>query len=160
MPPFAIEPALSAADIAAVAGLFRAYQVSLAVDLCFQGFEAELAGLPGDYAPPRGALLLARNAEGEPVGCVALRPLDAGGIGEMKRLYVAPEGRGGGLGRALLRAIVSCASEAGYAEIRLDTLPDMSAAQALYRSEGFEAAAPYYETPIGGTVFMRRRLRD
>ncbi len=160
MPPFSIEPAVSAADIADVAGLFRAYQASLAVDLCFQGFEAELAGLPGDYAPPRGALLIARTAQGAPIGCAALRPLEASGIAEMKRLYVAPEGRGAGLGKALLAAILSEAKRAGYTEIRLDTLPEMAAAQALYRAAGFEDAAPYYATPIGGTVFMRRRLAE
>ena len=157
---FRISHATSDGDIAAVAALFAAYAASLSVDLCFQGFDAELAGLPGDYAPPRGALLVARDGTGAAIGCAALRPLGANGIAEMKRLYVAPAGRRLGLGKALLAAILAAARQAGYAEIRLDTLPEMTAAQALYRSAGFEDAAPYYATPIGGTLFMRRSLAE
>ncbi|WP_029006102.1 GNAT family N-acetyltransferase [Azorhizobium doebereinerae] len=154
----AITPVRTPADLAAVAGLFRAYAAALDVDLAYQDFAAELAMLPGKYAPPGGELLLARDEAGTPVGCVALRPLEAPGCCEMKRLYVAPEGRGGGLGRRLAEAIVAAAERIGYGEIRLDTLPAMAGAQALYGKLGFETTAPYYATPVAGTLFLRRRL--
>ncbi|MGE0764836.1 MAG: GNAT family N-acetyltransferase [Hyphomicrobiaceae bacterium] len=153
-----IAPATSPADMAAAAELMRAYAASLGVDLAFQDFSAELATLPGKYAPPRGALLIARDAGGEPVGCVALRPLGDDGGCEMKRLYVAPEGRGVGLGRRLAQAIIAEARSLGCREMRLDTLPSMRGAIALYRSLGFVATAPYYDTPIAGTVFLRLDL--
>ncbi|MEZ5817173.1 MAG: GNAT family N-acetyltransferase [Hyphomicrobiaceae bacterium] len=149
-----IARARSPADVAAVAVLFRAYAASLDVDLAYQDFEAELASLPGMYAPPRGALLLARDEAGAPLGCVALRPLQSPGSCEMKRLYVAPEGRGVGLGRRLAEAIVEDARRLGYREMRLDSLPTMSSAIALYRRLGFVETAPYYATPVAGTVFM------
>ncbi|MCP8937224.1 GNAT family N-acetyltransferase [Alsobacter sp. SYSU M60028] len=158
--PFTISPVETADDLAAAAGLFRAYATSLDVDLAYQGFAAELAGLPGLYAPPAGALLLARGGDGAPLGCVALRPTGAPGACEMKRLYVAPEGRGLGLGVALVRAALAAASRAGYAEIRLDTLPSMHEAIALYRKLGFDPIEPYYDTPVAGTLFLRRRLDD
>lgn len=145
-------------DLAAVAALFRAYAASLDVDLAYQGFEAELAGLPGKYAPPDGRLLLARSANGAPIGCVALRPLDLPGCCEMKRLYVAPEGRGTGLGGRLVEAVIREAESAGYGEMRLDSLPSMGPAIALYRRRGFEEMTPYYDTPVAGTVFLRRML--
>jgi GNAT superfamily N-acetyltransferase len=157
-PAFEIAPASSSADIAAVVALFRAYAASLEVDLAYQGFEAEVAGLPGKYAPPDGELLLARGADGEALGCVALRPLDEAGCAEMKRLYVLPAGRGTGLGRGLVEAIVERALALGYRELRLDTLPSMTEAIALYRQRGFEPMAPYYATPIEGTVFLRLTL--
>lgn len=144
-------------ELADIAGLFRAYAASLDIDLCFQDFAAELAGLPGKYAPPEGDLFLARDAAGVPIGCAAFRPL-ADGVAEMKRLYVTPEGRGQGLGRFLAEAVIEAASRAGYREICLDTLPSMKAALALYRGCGFEATGAYYKTPIEGTVFLRRRL--
>lgn len=153
-----ISPAIGAADLAAVAMLFGDYAASLEVDLAYQDFVAELAGLPGNYAPPHGALLLARSGEGEPIGCVALRPMAAAGRCEMKRLYVAPAGRGTGLGRALMQALIIEARRIGYAEMWLDTLPTMAAAQGLYRAAGFEMAEPYYDTPVAGTVFMRRMI--
>lgn len=140
--------------MADAARLFRAYAASLPIDLAYQGFEAEVTGLPGAYAPPRGALLLARSSTGEAIGCVALRLLTVDGLCEMKRLHVAPEGRGAGLGRALAEAILGEARRLGYREMRLDTLPSMTAALALYRSLGFVDVAPYYETPIAGTVFL------
>ncbi len=154
----AISPALARADIAAVVTLFRAYAASLPVDLAYQSFETELAAMPGKYAPPRGALLLARNAAGTPVGCVALREMERPGACEMKRLYVAPAGRGAGLGKRLVETLVDAARAAGYHEMWLDTLPTMAEAQALYRKLGFEVAEPYYATPVVGTLFMRRRL--
>lgn len=152
-----ISPAVAAADIGAATALMRAYAASLATDLAYQGFEAEMAAMPGKYAPPEGALLLARRADGTAVGCVALRPLGAGAA-EMKRLYVAPEGRGTGLGRRLVEAVIGEARRLGYREIRLDTLPAMREARALYRQLGFEPCAPYYDTPVAGTAFMRLRL--
>ncbi len=153
-----IRVAQTAADLRAAAGLFRAYAASLPVDLAYQDFDAELAALPGKYAPPAGALLLARAADGTPLGCAALRPLDAPGTCELKRLYVCPHGRGQRVGEALVLALIEAAEHIGYAEMRLDTLPSMASAQALYRRLGFETTAPYYDTPVAGTVFMRRKL--
>ena len=153
---FHIASALTPDDLAAVATLFRAYAASLTVDLAYQNFEQELAGLPGSYAPPLGVLLLARGGDGIPLGCVALRAMSDAGCCEMKRLFVSPAARGSGLGRALIAAISSEARTLGYREIRLDSLPEMTEAIALYRNMGFEAMPPYYETPIIGTVFLRR----
>jgi ribosomal protein S18 acetylase RimI-like enzyme len=145
-------------DLDAIRLLFRAYAASLPVDLAYQDFAAELAGLPGAYAPPGGTLLLARDSNAVPLGCAALRPMPQAGWGEMKRLYVAPEARGLGVGRALAEAVIAAARQAGYRELRLDTLPAMTSAQALYRQLGFTPVAPYYDTPIEGTVFLARRL--
>lgn len=158
-PPAAVlASATSSADLQAVAGLMRAYADWLGIDLSFQDFEAELATLPGKYAPPAGALLLARLSDGEAVGCVALRPLPEAGCCEMKRLYVAPEGRGLGLGRRLAEAIIAEARRRGYCEMRLDTLPSMESAIAIYRRLGFVDMEPYYDTPVPGTVFLRLDL--
>jgi GNAT superfamily N-acetyltransferase len=148
----------TAGDLETAKGLFEEYAASLGVDLAYQNFAAELAGLPGRYAPPEGALLLARGEAGEPLGCVGLRPLAPLGCCEMKRLYVSPRARGLGLGRALVDAVLSEAARIGYREMRLDTLPSMAGAIALYRSAGFEPVAPYYDAPIAGTIFLRRRL--
>jgi ribosomal protein S18 acetylase RimI-like enzyme len=155
---FHILPATSSSDLAAAAVLFRAYAASLAIDLAYQDFEAELAALPGKYAPPSGALLLARGSQSEALGCVALRPLGENGICEMKRLYVDQPARGLGLGKALVEAILNEAIRLGYAEMRLDTLPSMQAALALYASFGFERINAYYHTPVADTVFMAKRL--
>jgi ribosomal protein S18 acetylase RimI-like enzyme len=160
---FSIAPATSARDVAAVQELFRAYAASLPVDLGYQGFATELAGLPGKYAPPDGALLLATSPEGAAAGCVALRRLDAPESSEraaceMKRLYLVPEARGSGLGRALAEAIIAEARRLGYREMRLDSLPSMGAAIALYRRLGFVDIAPYYDTPVEGTTFLAFRL--
>lgn len=158
--PYRIDQAQAPAEIAAVARLFRDYAGSLPVDLAYQDFEAELASLPGKYAPPAGALLIARDAQGEALACVALRPMAAAGCCEMKRLYVAPRGRGLGLGRATAEAVCAEAARLGYHEIRLDTLPSMTEAMALYARLGFEPIAPYYDTPVAGTRFLARRLTD
>ncbi|MFH5925065.1 GNAT family N-acetyltransferase [Roseomonas xinghualingensis] len=159
---FWIGPASSGAGMDAVRRLFSAYAASLEIDLAYQNFAAELAGLPGQYAPPAGALLLARGLEGgneaEPLGCVALRPMPANGCCEMKRLYVSPRGRGLGLGRALVEAIVAEALRIGYREMRLDTLPSMAGAIALYRKAGFTPTEPYYDTPVADTIFLARPL--
>ena len=144
------------ADIPAVRLMLREYVDWIALDLAFQEIDAELAGLPGDYAPPRGALLIAIEGE-RYLGMIALRPID-GTIAEMKRLYVRPEARGRGLARRLIALICEQAKALGYREIRLDTLPKMLGAQALYEGLGFRDIEPYYDTPIEGTRFMARTL--
>ena len=146
-------------DLRDVTMLFEAYAASLPVNLAYQGFEEELASMPGDYAPPRGALLLARAPTGEPLGCVGLRPLEEAGTCEMKRLFVVPAARGLQLGRALAEATIAAACERGYARLRLDTLPSMTAAISLYGQLGFAPIAPYYEGAPEGTHFMQRELR-
>ncbi len=138
--------------------MFDAYTVSLGIDLAFQGLAAERADLPGRYARPAGVLLLARGRAGAPLGCVGLRPVPPDGCCEMKRLYVAPRGRGLGLGRALVEAVIAEAVRIGYRHMRLDTLPGMGGAIALYREAGFLPIAPYYETPLDGTIFLERCL--
>jgi len=152
-----IAAASSAGDIAQAAGLFRSYAASLDIDLAYQDFATELAGLPGKYAPPAGALLLARGDAGRPLGCVAMRPLGPA-VCEVKRLYVAPGARGLGLGRELIAAVLAEARRSGYREARLDTLPTMAAAMALYGRAGFVEIAPYYDTPVAGTRFFARTL--
>jgi ribosomal protein S18 acetylase RimI-like enzyme len=157
-PCFYIAPIRTPDDLAAVVKLFRAYASSLDVDLSYQNFEVEMEAMPGKYAPPAGELLLARTSNGTPVGCVGLRPVEPHGCCEMKRLYVSPEGRGFGLGERLVAAVVREAERIGYREMRLDTLPSMAGAIALYRKSGFEPIEPYYDTPVIGTIFMRLTL--
>lgn len=152
-----IRQAFQIADLEQVRQLFMAYAQSLPIDLAYQDFDAELAALPGKYAPPGGALLLALNGSGNAIGCAAVRPLEDG-VCEMKRLYVAPDGRGTGAGRKLAQAVIAAARGMGYREMRLDTLPTMTAAQALYAMLGFELIEPYYDTPVENTVFMALRL--
>jgi putative acetyltransferase len=140
--------------------IFQEYARSLDVDLCFQNFEAELSGLPGDYAEPRGALLLAL-VDGHVAGCCALRPLDNvdyPNASEMKRLYVRKAFRGSGLGRQLAEAILDTARRAGYSCVLLDTLDDMEAARALYEDLGFEEIPPYYHSPIVGAHYLKADL--
>jgi ribosomal protein S18 acetylase RimI-like enzyme len=148
--------AQSEQDRAQVRVLFKEYAASLGVDLCFQRFEQELAELPGKYAPPDGAILIAVEGE-EMVGCVALRKIDVG-IGEMKRLYLRPAFRGKGAGRNLALAIIEEARRIGYSRLRLDTLPVMNEARNLYRSLGFRKIEPYTFNPIEGTLYLELAL--
>lgn len=144
------------ADIAAARELFAEYARSLDVDLSFQDFEMELVQLPGNYSPPAGCMLLA-YAEGALCGCVALRMLDAECC-EMKRLYVRPAFQGRGIGRALAESIIHQARRIGYDRMRLDTLPEMQAARALYISLGFREIPAYCFNPVAGTMFMELKL--
>lgn len=169
-----------AQELAEAQAIFREYAMSLKIDLCFQNFEQELAGLPGDYAEPRGALLLAlveTSATQAPsaapslvrpdgrslqvAGCCALRPLDTvdyANAAEMKRLYVRPGFRGLGLGRQLVEAVLDAARGAGYACVLLDTLDDMESARALYEDLGFVEVPPYYHNPIAGSHYLKVEL--
>ena len=155
---FTIADATSPDDLRTVATLFTAYAEALGIDLCFQDFATELQTLPGKYAAPHGALLLARGADGTPLGCVALRPSKPEGYCEMKRLYVSPAARGMGLGEALATAILAHARAAGYRSMHLDSIPQLTQALALYRKLGFTECAPYYDTPLTDTVFLTRSL--
>jgi putative acetyltransferase len=143
-------------EVQQVQELFWEYAASLGFDLDFQDFENELAGLPGEYTPPAGGLILAIE-EGQTAGCVALRKI-SGKTCEMKRLYVRPEFRGKGIGRRLARAIIEEAGKIGYARMRLDTVPSMREATSLYRSLGFKEIGPYRYNPIKGALFMELPL--
>jgi ribosomal protein S18 acetylase RimI-like enzyme len=144
-------------DLARIRELFREYQDFLGVNLCFQGFEEELAGLPGRYAPPTGALLLAMDGE-ETAGCVALREIEPG-VCEMKRLFVRTSYRGQGLGRRLAEAIIAAARGIGYRTMLLDTLEQLKEAIGLYESLGFRRIPPYYANPLPGVIYWELRLK-
>jgi len=147
----------SGANIERIRALFLEYEQSLGVDLCFQGFTQEVASLPGAYAPPRGRLLIALDDAGAAAGCVGLRPL-GDEMCEMKRLYVRPSARGKSAGRALSTRVIEEARAAGYRTMRLDTLPMMREAHALYETLGFRRIAPYYPNPVPGAIYMERPL--
>jgi putative acetyltransferase len=150
------EAVSSAEQIEIARSLFREYEQSIGISLCFQGFEKELASLPGDYAPPGGRLMLAQ--EGNRIaGCGALRPLSPDAC-EMKRLYVRDSFRGRGAGRLLAQTLLAEARAIGYRVMRLDTLPSMTSAIPLYRSLGFREIAPYTQNPVEGALFMEKEL--
>ena len=159
-PQIAIVAVHTAAQLQSTRELMREYGASLGVDLCFQNFDAELAGLPGEYAPPGGALLLAL-VDGEAAGCVAMRPLpdsDHVNACEMKRLYVRRAFRQFGLGRRLAQQLMDLATQAGHSCMLLDTLDDMEAARGLYQSLGFVEIPPYYFNPIPGAHYLKVEL--
>nr|WP_315428569.1 GNAT family N-acetyltransferase [uncultured Albidiferax sp.] len=146
-----------AGELDATRAIFQEYATQLGVDLCFQSFDEELASLPGEYAPPRGALLLAL-VDGELAGCCALRPLDSAdyaNASEMKRLFVRKAFRGFGLGRQLAEAALDAARAAGYSCVLLDTLDDMESARTLYEELGFSEVPPYYHNPIPGAHYLK-----
>jgi ribosomal protein S18 acetylase RimI-like enzyme len=144
------------ADIPGVRLMLEEYVRWIGLDLAFQEIEEELAGLPGEYAPPRGALFVAEE-DGRLLGMIGVRSFE-GAICEMKRLYVRPEARGRGLAKQLIAAALDQARRLRYSEIRLDTLPMMGDAQSLYVALGFADIPPYYDTPIAGTRFMAKKI--
>lgn len=161
MPPsadagFTLHDATSSADVDLVRTLFLEYEQGLGISLCFQNFAQEVASLPGDYAPPGGRLVLARH-DGAPAGCIALRRLDDATC-EIKRLYLRPAYRGRGFGFQLAIACIGTARRLGYARMRLDTLPVMQDAIALYRALGFRDVAPYRDNPVPGALYMELAL--
>lgn len=143
-------------DLETIRELFKEYAAQIGTDLCFQGFSAELAGLPGDYRAPGGTLLLA-TAQGTAAGCVGVRRWDAATC-EMKRLYVRPEFQRSGLGRILVERTIEWSAAQGYGRIVLDTLPSMAAAQRLYERLGFVDIEPYRANPVAGARYMGRHL--
>jgi len=156
---FAIAQAHSAEDLHSTRALFQAYAIGLGLDISFQDFENELATLPGKYAPTSGALLLAKStSRGKAIGCVGLRPLQPEGTCEMKRLYVSPEGRGTGVGKALAEAVIAEAKRLGYERLVLDTLGSMTTPLKLYRGLGFKDIEPYYHNPLEDVVFLELTL--
>jgi len=148
----------TAEQVSIASELIQEYAASLNFNLCFQGFEDEIRSMPGKYAPPAGRLLTALW-DGRPAGVIALRPLEEAGLCEMKRLYVRPEFRGHQIGRILAQRIINDATEAGYSRMRLDTVAGkMDRAIAMYRELGFAETDPYYQTPVGQTLFMELAL--
>jgi GNAT superfamily N-acetyltransferase len=147
----------AAPDVSVIRTLFREYADSLGFSLDFQDFEGELAALPGFYAPPGGALLLA-TVDGAPAGCAGLRPLEDS-IGELKRVYVRPDARGHGIGRRLTETILAIARDAGYERIRLDTAPGLEIAHGLYERMGFYEIPSYNGNPVPGVRFLELELR-
>lgn len=145
------------ADLLQTKEIFLAYAKAINIDLCFQDFDTELANLPGDYSPPRGALLLAW-VDQKLAGCCALRPIDSSdyaNAAEMKRLFVRPEFRGLGLGRQLAESVIDAARMSGYDSVLLDTLDDMEIARAMYEDLGFKEIPPYYHNPLAGAHYLK-----
>ena len=157
-PEISIASARFPEDGQVVRELFAEYADSLGIDLSFQGFAAELAQLPGKYAPPLGDILLARDVAGTALGCVALRSTVMPGTGEIKRLYLRPAVRGQALGRRLAEAVIVRARKAGHVRLVLDTLATMHAARRLYAALGFRPVPPYYDNPLPGTLYMALEL--
>jgi ribosomal protein S18 acetylase RimI-like enzyme len=171
-PKFYIKSATTPQDLEHTKELFTTYADSLPISLTFQNFDAEIASLPGLYSPPTGAIFLAypnppsnypESQMAEPIGVIALRPLPnthpTSKICEMKRLYLAPASRGLGIGKRLAAEVITEAKRLGYVEMRLDTLPSMVGARALYKGLGFVETEKYYNTPIEGTMFLSKDLR-
>jgi len=156
---FSILPARSATELISAAALFRAYAATLPIDLGPQGFSQELEALPGIYGPPGGELLLAKRGD-HVLGCIGLRPLEPPRIAEIKRLFVRPQARKTGVGKALVAAAIATAERLGYGEIKLDTLPQMTSAIALYKGHGFAPIAPYGSHPYPGLVTLGKVLGD
>lgn len=153
-----IVEATSAEQIEQVRNLFSEYRSQLPVEYCFRSFDAEIAGLPGVYAPPKGALLLA-TVVGQPVGCVGLRPFPRNGSCEMKRLYVRPGFRGSKLGKQLVERVLREAVLRGYSSMRLDSHPPtMQAAVEMYRKLGFREVGPEPLEPVEGLIYMELAL--
>ena len=150
---FTISPARSATELISAAALFRAYAASLPVDLAPQGFSQELKSLPGVYGPPGGELLLAKRGD-HVLGCIALKALEPPRVAEIKRLFVRPQARKTGVGQALVAAAIACARQLGYGEIKLDTLPEMQSAIALYKRNGLVSIPPYGSHPYPGLVTL------
>jgi ribosomal protein S18 acetylase RimI-like enzyme len=148
---------VSSPEITEAKALFEEYADWIGLDLAFQGFDDELARLPGEYAPPRGALLLAIDGDAA-LGCVGLRPFDWPRVAELKRLYVRPQGRGKGLGLLLTQAALSLGRNAGYEHVRLDTLPTMGSAQRLYEALGFHEIGAYRFNPVDGARYLELGL--
>ena len=155
---FIIAPARSATEMTSAAALFRAYAATLPIDLAPQGFSQELESLPGIYGPPGGELLLAKRGD-HVLGCIAIKAL-APGVAEIKRLFVRPKERKAGIGKALVQAALVAARQLDYREIKLDSLPDMTAAIALYKSFGFRPIAPYGSHPYPGLICLGRILAE
>jgi putative acetyltransferase len=153
---YRMREASEAADFAAGRILFKEYAAQLSVDLCFQGFEAELERLPAIYGPPLGSLFLV-SREGTEVGCGALRRLSEAEC-EMKRLYVRAQARGANLGRLIAKRLIDKAQSLGYSRMLLDTLAEMTPARTLYHSLGFEERSAYYANPLDGVVYMELKL--
>jgi GNAT superfamily N-acetyltransferase len=150
---FAIVPARSATELISAAALFRAYAAALPIDLAPQGFSQELESLPGAYGPPGGELLLAKRGD-HVLGCIALKVLEPPRVAEIKRLFVRPQARKMGVGQALVAAVIATARQLGYGEIKLDTLPGMESAIALYKRNGFAPIPPYGSHPYPGLVTL------
>ncbi len=146
-------PAATPEQIETIRTLFLEYQQWLDFSLCFQGFDKELAELPGKYAPPLGRLYLV-ECEDQTAGCIALRPMEEAGVCELKRLYVREQFRGNGIGKYLTKTILSDAAEIGYQTMRLDTLQRMESARSLYSSLGFTVIPAYYHNPLDEVVYM------
>jgi len=154
--PFSIISASTPDHYARARRMIEDYQRWLGIDLCFQNFTGELASLETMYGPPRGALLLA-EMDGEDAGCVALRDM-GGGIAEMKRLYVAPDYRGLGIGRSLTEEFILIARHLGYSAVRLDTIPRLGVAYTIYQKMGFRRIGPYTHNPDPDTIFLELTL--
>lgn len=157
---FTIKPAMNEKDIEDARMLFREHIDGIGDDLAFIGLEDELAALPGDYALPTGNLFICHRADGEPAGCIAVRKLNLPGTCELKHLYVRASSRSSGAGRQLVISVIDFATEAGYSQILLSTLPSLVAANSIYRQVGFRLTEPFYDEPMANALYYRKSLAD